>query len=225
MQLKEERSMTQKIRLRSEPLIVSEDEALTTFGLKKWRVGRDTIGEPRTYIENDFEAQGEVVLDYATGLMWQQAGAPSNVMTYEDAKAYIQALNREQFAGYNDWRLPTIEELLSLVRERNIPFIDPIFKNKDACWSADRIGNLSYSWVWTTQQKNVALTNPHHSHCSVRAVRSLGQGEREKVKPCVNSTLSLRLSNEAIELFNKGQISKKETVKKLQSALSYDPDT
>jgi hypothetical protein len=55
-----------------------------------------------------------VVEDKATGLMWQQGGS-EDTMTFAAADLYIQRLNRENFAGFKNWRLPTIVELISLV--------------------------------------------------------------------------------------------------------------
>ena len=58
-------------------------------------------------IDNDFVLQQseQVVLDRATGLMWQQAGS-SNPMTFADAQKHIDNLNNNRFAGYSDWRFP-----------------------------------------------------------------------------------------------------------------------
>lgn len=71
----------------------------------------------------------KVVIDHATKLMWQRSGSPDK-MTYEEAKKYPDQLNREQFAGFNDWRLPTLEEAMSLLEsaEKNGDlYIDPVF--------------------------------------------------------------------------------------------------
>ncbi|GAK53774.1 hypothetical protein U14_05048 [Candidatus Moduliflexus flocculans] len=44
-------------------------------------------------------------------------------MTYQEAEAYIAQINADNFGGYNDWRLPTVEELLSLLeQERPVLF-------------------------------------------------------------------------------------------------------
>ncbi|MCP4507873.1 MAG: DUF1566 domain-containing protein [Fuerstiella sp.] len=134
------------LTLRSNSQIVSEDEVKQIFGL------RDNL-RPQQYIRNDFEDQGDVVVDRATGLMWQKAG--SGVMFYNDAPTYIDTLNREQFAGYDDWRLPTIPELMSLLepeKSSNGLCIDPIFKTHEYewCWSADRLsegGSSSPAWL------------------------------------------------------------------------------
>ncbi|ETR66052.1 MAG: hypothetical protein OMM_13320, partial [Candidatus Magnetoglobus multicellularis str. Araruama] len=70
--------------------------------------------KPLEYIENKYEDHGEIVIDHATGLMWQKSGS-DHWISHEDGNKYIQGLNNENFAGYNDWRMPTIDELISLL--------------------------------------------------------------------------------------------------------------
>ncbi|CAN2045259.1 hypothetical protein GMMP1_1510011 [Candidatus Magnetomoraceae bacterium gMMP-1] len=61
------------------------------------------------------------IKDKNTGLMWQQVTAPKK-MTWQQALKYCEKLN---FAGYNDWRLPNIKELASIVDLRKYkPAID-----------------------------------------------------------------------------------------------------
>jgi tetratricopeptide (TPR) repeat protein len=134
LQTEDELLSSKVIHLRSEPLTVSEDDFKEVFKLNEnWR--------PLEYIENDFEDRGETVMDHATGLLWQKSGS-SKWLTYEEAQAYVQKLNQEQFAGHNDWRLPTIDELTSLLepeRQSNGLYINPIFDSKQWwCWSSDR---------------------------------------------------------------------------------------
>ncbi|MCP4112857.1 MAG: DUF1566 domain-containing protein [Desulfobacteraceae bacterium] len=62
-------------------------------------------------------------------------------MKYGKTQAYIDGLNRDKFAGYNDWRLPTFEELASLLENKKINdrYIDPLFDRKQLwCWTADK---------------------------------------------------------------------------------------
>lgn len=121
------------IRLRSEPLTVSKDEAKKVFGLNQSQ-------RPLEYIHNEFEQRGEVIVDHATGLIWQQSG--SGWLTYGQAQKYVAELNRRKFAGYDDWRLPTIPELMSLLepeKQANDLYINPIFDKKQSwCWSSDK---------------------------------------------------------------------------------------
>ncbi len=100
---------------------------------------------------NNYKVQhnGEVVYDRASGLMWQQHGA-NREMTYKGAKAYIDKINSDQFAGYSDWRLPTLEEAMSLIEpEKNSDdlYIDSIFESKQKwIWTSD-LYNDSGAWV------------------------------------------------------------------------------
>jgi hypothetical protein len=102
-------------------------------------------------IENDFELQqdGKVVFDGTTGLMWQQGGS-SNYMKFADAHNYIRQLNSQRFAGYSDWRLPTLEEAMSLMepeKKNGDLYIDPVFdKTQWYIWTADKV-TAGVAWV------------------------------------------------------------------------------
>ncbi len=84
----------------------------------------------------------KIVIDHVTGLMWQHAGSDTE-MTFKETKQFVNDLNTRGFAGHNDWRLPTVQEALSLMKgrknERGL-YIDPIFNNKQ-------------QWIWTADQE------------------------------------------------------------------------
>ncbi len=58
----------------------------------------------------------EVVLDHRTGLMWQSRGL--DIGSIRMTRKRIDSLNAASFAGFADWRLPTMEEALSLMEPR-----------------------------------------------------------------------------------------------------------
>jgi hypothetical protein len=90
--------------------------------------------------DNDFVDNNDgTITDKATGLMWQKSGSLSS-LDNRGAKIYIEKLNRERLAGYSDWRMPTVEELASLIKKdrRNGVHIAPVFDNKqNRCWTVD----------------------------------------------------------------------------------------
>lgn len=76
-----------------------------------------------------FDAGGETVADTQTTLVWMRcavgqqwngsscAGEPQP-MDWKEAKQMVERLNREGYAGRNDWRLPVLPELASIVERR-----------------------------------------------------------------------------------------------------------
>ncbi|MBF0573222.1 MAG: DUF1566 domain-containing protein [Desulfamplus sp.] len=121
--------------LRKVPITVSEDESKHTFSL-------DESGHPFEYIKNRYEANDNgTVIDHATGLIWQQSGSEIN-FSYKAALDYVDNLNNQSFAGYNDWRIPTISELLSLLEPEKVNgylHISQLFDGKQQwCWSSDK---------------------------------------------------------------------------------------
>src|SRR5208282_2855879 len=58
-----------------------------------------------------------VVVDHATGLMWQRGGSGENSeqADWKETEGYVQRLNAKKLAGFDDWRLPTLEEAMSLM--------------------------------------------------------------------------------------------------------------
>ena len=82
-----------------------------------------------------------VVVDNATGLMWHQSGSDDE-MEWDEAKEWVEDLNSEEgYAGYNDWRLPTVDEAVSLLEssEKNKHlYIGPVFSTKQYyIWTGD----------------------------------------------------------------------------------------
>jgi hypothetical protein len=55
----------------------------------------------------------EVLVDQRTSLMWQRGGVDIGSIRFMQRS--IKEMNEDAFAGYSDWRLPTMEEAMSLM--------------------------------------------------------------------------------------------------------------
>ena len=56
------------------------------------------------------------ILDVTTNLLWEQGRSPYPG-TWNEAQDYVNSLNRKTFTGFSDWRLSTVNELMSLFIE------------------------------------------------------------------------------------------------------------
>ncbi|MHC4320830.1 MAG: Lcl C-terminal domain-containing protein [Planctomycetota bacterium] len=93
-------------------------------------------------IQHEYETKiiddNKVVIDHATGLMWHPSGS-YEYMKRKEIKKWIRGLNSKGYAGYYDWRVPTVEEASSLLEasEKNGNlYIDTAFDKKQR-------------WIWT----------------------------------------------------------------------------
>ena len=165
------------LHLRSEPTELSTEQVkamLVTreFYDRNWNaVGKGVVHQ----YEQKVIAGQVVVLDSATGKTWQKAGAPG-AMTQSETADYLKQLNTEQFAGFSDWRLPTLEEAISLMepkerdKDRDKFHIDPVFERRQPfIWTSDRTPN-GRGWVAYYADGIVAVEKPEFN-AYVRAVR------------------------------------------------------
>ena len=137
-------------KFRSTPLTDLSEDAVIQMLKDKGFFDSDWNESAKGFV-NDYHLQkdGLVVVDRNSGLMWQQSGS-ANFMNFKNAKKYIEKLNREKFAGYSDWRLPTLEEAMSLMepeKKNSKLYIDPVFDNSQLwIWTADR-NSASLAWI------------------------------------------------------------------------------
>jgi hypothetical protein len=124
------------------------------------------------------KAIGEValVLDRATGLLWQRAGS-AEAMPLADADDYIKSLNAHAYAGFADWRLPTLEEAMTLLQPADsggshiAPQFDP---GVNFIWTADHGKDAGSGFVLYFFDGALAREAANFS-AWVRAVRSAPQ--------------------------------------------------
>jgi serine/threonine-protein kinase len=95
------------VRLRSEPANVCRSKAQGRFGV-------NTLFRPLHPVWSRLAIRETTVTDRATGLIWQRQ-ASRYPLTFAGAHAYVAGLNEQAFEGCRAWRLPTVDELLSLL--------------------------------------------------------------------------------------------------------------
>jgi serine/threonine protein kinase len=106
-------------------------------------------GDFKNYFEVRTIKKGKIVVDFATGLIWHQFGSES-YMNIERVKPWLADLNKQEYAGYSDWRLPTLEEAASLLENEESRFglfIDDVFASEQRfIWTGDTSGKGN-GWV------------------------------------------------------------------------------
>ncbi|MBT5471024.1 MAG: DUF1566 domain-containing protein [Nitrospina sp.] len=105
------------------------------------------------------------VTDEATGLVWQKGDSFHDLkkgLNWYDALEYITLKNSEKFAGHNNWRLPTLQELNNLwqatgkvkSKDDEILGLASEFKNGGSyyLWTGEERG-LDHAWYFGLGQK------------------------------------------------------------------------
>ncbi len=97
-------------------------------------------GKPEGSAYKLTEINGDkMVIDTTKGLMWQQSGS-TNMMAYQKAEEYIAKLNINKFAGYDDWRLPTVIDAKTMIEKGLfLSVVDDVFDKKQY-------------WIWTSDK-------------------------------------------------------------------------
>ncbi len=101
-------------------------------------------------VQADFTKNGSIVTDNTTGLQWQDDAAASAPMAWLPAITYCENLT---LGGHNDWRLPNIKTLMTLVDDsKTDPAIDDStgafqYTMSSNYWSSTTYaGNASSAW-------------------------------------------------------------------------------
>lgn len=114
------------------------------------RFGLDAHWRPRTYRTPRFQGRpdGPTLTDLDTGLTWQRGGSTFALDWYR-ARDYIERLNHAGVGHRNNWRLPSIEELITLLQPNPTGHdhcLPPVFARRpQRLWSCDR---RSFTSAW-----------------------------------------------------------------------------
>jgi hypothetical protein len=112
----------------------------------------------------------DIVVDNDTGLMWQD----SSTIVKKDWQGAKEYCNNLSLGGYDDWRLPHMDELVSITdKKRYDPAIKDIFNNTKSNWywsNTQAKFNSSRAWIVNFDDGNDNWSNKSYDDC-VRCVR------------------------------------------------------
>jgi hypothetical protein len=106
------------------------------------------------------------VTDRQTGLMWARSSSPGD-LTWQDAETYCKMPAMDNlYLKYEDWRMPTIEELKTLYLKEATPRVT-------TCGLKIRVApifEISCAWIWSG---DLPPTPQRSTEGKVRKVRSI----------------------------------------------------
>ena len=166
---------------RNNGLVATCDDFAGFNGLTDVPPGQDGRFMAGCPTEGRFEVNGPLVEDSCTGLTWQKT--TTSPRTWVEALIFARNL---ELGGFDNWRLPNINELLSLVDYgRHAPTIDPVFEilpptdsepgggGSDLLWSStshDR-DRAAEAWAVNFLSGESVHTQKGSGNAGVRAVR------------------------------------------------------
>jgi hypothetical protein len=127
-------------------------------------------------------------LDTRTGLMWMVKDfryiEAREVRSWREALDWVATINQQKYAGYSDWRIPTIEELKAVYNPQKLqknyrgkPVGYPeAFENKGGSffWSnkdTEAPENSAWGFSFASGEPRQWDKETKHSNVSVRLVR------------------------------------------------------
>jgi len=135
-------------RIKGYPRDIGHDGPMTMFAL--------CVRGNTEYGINAFTDNGDgTVTDEATGLMWAQDDSGVTVpvgMNWEESLAWVQAMNSQNYLGHDDWRLPNVKELQSIVDYSRSPDTDgtaaiaPVFSTTGI---TNEAGDADFAFYWS----------------------------------------------------------------------------
>lgn len=163
------------------PLLIA---ALMLLGMQAaGALAEPVASEDKRFIDNG----NQTITDSQSGLMWQKNDSyldTKHWISWEESTDYIKKLNQDAFAGYIDWRMPTLEELKTLyeadkinskqIGREMVIHIDPIFAREGAGaqWSSEPNGHFNAFGVVFNTGTRFSAPKTARARKSVRAVRN-----------------------------------------------------
>ena len=118
----------------------------------------------------------KVIIDTNTALMWQQSGSNKEIK-FNKMEKWIKKLNKRGYAYFDDWRLPTLEEAMSLIepkRGESGLYIDSLFDTKQIwIYTSDVVKDKPWWWTVSFTDGRCGREAFDELKYHIRAVRSV----------------------------------------------------
>jgi hypothetical protein len=163
-----------QVRLRSAPAIVS-GEKMSAMLVKRGFFDRrrnPAGGVSDARYDTKVDGQMLMIIDSSTGLTWEMGGS-DQPMRFEEASERVDQLNSARAGGYADWRLPTAEEAMSLLRSEaadGLHLSNQFRRGVNFIWTADLVDDGGRAWVVYFADGTIEA-EPKDFNAWVRAVR------------------------------------------------------
>lgn len=147
-------SLSQKFSLRSHRLENFNDEALKQM-LKEKDFYDRAYNPSGKGVQHQYEVvediETKIIIDYETNLIWRQYPTSIKSIEFKDLENPLKKFNMDHQSGHEEWRLPTLEEAMSLMEPRKYKklYLNSIFKlteQQGSIWTADKFSNETI-WV------------------------------------------------------------------------------
>jgi|GEM_PF-1734096 len=139
------------VALRPFPKSITNDLEVSAFLVQHhiYELSRNPNGNFKNSLVDNNDG---TITDNTTNLMWQISGS-NRRLNFKKAHLFISDLNAKSYAGYSDWRLPTVEELASLLAKEEIGGLhmeEGFSLELSRCWTADKCepNRLYYDGAW-----------------------------------------------------------------------------
>lgn len=130
------------------PTTLRTDHSFLRYREMKEQFNLDSLMRPNFYPPHRFEFKDSHLLKCIdTGLLWQREGA-GFTLTWQKAHEYIEYLNLKKWQSRDNWRLPTVDELSTLLR--------PPTLLRDFCLSSYFKEDIHWIWSCDTCTKKKA---------------------------------------------------------------------
>jgi serine/threonine protein kinase len=132
---KEDATTEVKLREKSSPSLTEENVREVIEKKNFFDSNFNKTGDFKNDFTTKSMSKDQVICDARTRLMWHSSGS-QEYMGFESVKRWLENLNSSSYGGFSDWRLPTLEEALSLLSKKksdNSLHISSTFSSRQEC--------------------------------------------------------------------------------------------